>query len=198
MRFLVLIPLLFLGACLKSTQPPVTMYALHPAQQQAPAGRLPVMAVAEPEVPAGFDTNRIALYLDGGRRMDYYAGAAWPENFGKVMQDFIMKSMTGAIAVTEQQDVVADYTLHVKVNEFAPVYAGTATAAPVLKVSLSFLLVSTRNDRVLASFTVDREVQAAENRMGSVTAGLESLAQGAMSDALPQLETRLKRPKAEQ
>src|SRR4051812_29472162 len=91
---------------LKSDKPPAAIYALQAGplcpRDAGISRERKLISVAPPQVPAGFDTNRIALYLMSGRRMDYFASAVWPSNLPEVMQDFIVSaaghSCSGLIA----------------------------------------------------------------------------------------------------
>jgi len=179
---LVMIFSLPLGACaaLKSSLPPTTIYALHagPLKQQKKTAAH-IISIAEPEVPAGFDTERIALYLYGGQRMDYYANLAWPEHLGRVLQDVIVQSAASApnlMAVTPESGIPASYNLFVKVNDFEPVYASGAENPPQLKVSMSFRLVSAQGE-VLLNTTLSSEKPAGMNTQAAIIAGLEKLLQ---------------------
>ncbi|TAL33496.1 MAG: hypothetical protein EPN97_09440 [Alphaproteobacteria bacterium] len=197
-NILMLARLFALSACMsmKSTQPPATIYVMHSvkaaARENSRPAALPVVVVAEPVVPSGFNTDRIALYLAGGRRLDYYAGAAWPEPLGKLLQGFIIQSVQGAIADTPEGGFAAAYRLQVRVNDLEPVYAAGPEVAPQLKVSMTFRLVSLKQDRVLLDITRQRTASAAANTLTGVTAGLEALLQSVMSDALKEISPHLR------
>ena len=51
-----------------------------------------VIVVAKPDVPPGYDTDRIALMFEQGHRLDYYAGAAWSGRLSDLLQTFIAQS----------------------------------------------------------------------------------------------------------
>lgn len=197
-NILMLTSLFALSACMsmKSTQPPTTIYVMHAlkaaAKESSRPAALPVVAVAEPVVPSGFNTDRIALYLVGGRRLDYYAGAAWPEPLGKLLQGFIIQSVQGAIADTPEGGLAAAYRLQVRVNDLEPVYAVGPEVAPQLKVSMTFRLVSLGQDRILLDITRQRTASAAANTLTGVAAGLEALLQSVMSDALKEISPLLR------
>lgn len=174
---------LMLGACslFSSSQPPPLVYSLHgpsAPQQQVRQNVAHVLAVGEPEVPAGFDTNKIALYLYNQRRLDYYKNAVWPEPLGKVVQEVILQSvhrLPDTMAVTGDSGFPATDELWIKVNDLEPVYAADATAAPQLKVSLSFRLLSLTDRKVLLDATYSATATAAGNTQTAIVSGLEAL-----------------------
>lgn len=188
-----LLPLLAAGCSgMKSSQPPATIYMVHAAGcTAAPVLSKGVLSIPEPEMPAGFDTERIALYLAGGRRLDYFAGAAWPDHLGKMLQQVILQTPCDIATATPDTANAATATLYVKVNDFEPVYAGGPKATPVLKVSMRFRLTSGDRELPLADFTVQQTGDAPANTLTGVTQGLETLSQAVLAQAFAQLEPRL-------
>lgn len=172
-----------LGACspLKSAAPVPLTYALHPDLSTAQAMSLPsgVMLVSRPGLPAGFDTDRIALYMDGGRRIDYYAGARWAEPLDSVLQDVLVRAgrheLPNMIVDSPDLNIPTQYKLAVKVNEFSPVYAHGAEGIPQLKLSMTFTLVQMPRENVLTDFTLQSEMRAENNSVSAVAAGLENM-----------------------
>jgi ABC-type uncharacterized transport system auxiliary subunit len=167
-----------LSAC-TSSRPAPTIYALH-ATPESPSNRkiTRTISIPVPEVPTGFDSEKVALYLNGGRRLDYYANMAWPDHLGKVLQNIIVRSaatVPGLLAITPDSGGTASHDLLVKVNDFEPVYTGGANQPPRLKVSLTFRLVSRQSQRTLFVFTLEDERRAASNNQSAVVAGLEAL-----------------------
>jgi ABC-type uncharacterized transport system auxiliary subunit len=175
-----MICLFFLAGCMPfASQPAPTLYTLHAAPVRQKTGRIVhVISVPEPEVPAGFDSSRIALYLYNGRRLDYYAKAAWPEHLGKVLQDVIgqsASSVPGMMGVIPDEGLAASYNLLVKVNDFEAVYAAGPDNPPRLKVSMNFRLISPRSQKTALNITLSLESIAIANTQTAVISGLESL-----------------------
>ncbi len=171
-----LICLALLSGCGNLTQskaPPVSVYTLHADKPDKRASSAAVI-VQEPEVPAGFDTSRIALHMSGGRRMDFYADAAWPDALNKVLQDFIIQSARFS-AVTPDSGVNAPYSLQVKVNDFQPVYADTAVGVAEVRVSLTFRLIERGEEKLLRDFTLSEKMPASANTITAITGDLETL-----------------------
>ncbi len=180
-----------LVACspLKSTAPAPLTYALHPdlttpQTQSHPDG---VMFVSRPGLPAGFDTDRIALYMDGGRRIDYYAGARWAEALDIVLQDVLVRAgrheLPNMIIDSPDLNIPAQYKLAVKVNDFAPFYEQGAAGLPLLRLSLTFTLVRMPRENVVSDFTLQSEMRAGDNTVSAVTAGLEAMLKGILPRA---------------
>lgn len=161
------------GNITKSKAPPISVYTLHAEKPQKRASSAAVI-VQEPEMPAGFDTARIALHMSGGRRMDFYADAAWPDALNKVLQDFIIQSARFS-AVTPDSGVNAPYALQVKVNDFQPVYADTAQGAAEVRVSLTFRLIDRSSEKLLRDFTLSEKTPASANTITAITGDLEML-----------------------
>ncbi len=180
-----------LAACspLKSTAPVPLTYALHPdlttpQTQSQPDG---VMFVSRPGLPAGFDTDRIALYMDGGRRIDYYAGARWAEALDIVLQDVLVRAgrheLPNMIIDSPDLNIPAQYKLAVKVNDFAPLYEQGASGLPLLRLSMTFTLVQMPREKVISDFTLQSEMRAGDNTVSAVAAGLEAMLKGVLPRA---------------
>ena len=195
---LILIPL---AACLSLTskQPPPALYALHPGETAAaiPVAGSPVVEVAEPQLPAGFDTDRIALQMQGGRRLDYYAGAKWPGPLDEALQDFIVESArqawAGPLVDTPDLSVPAHYRLAVTVNDLQPVYAAGPESAPELRARLTFTLIALPEEKPVTSFTLKAAAPAASNDLSAVTGGLETLLRAILAEGLGRLAPMIQR-----
>jgi ABC-type uncharacterized transport system auxiliary subunit len=190
---------LALSACsglgLSSKQPAPTIYALHAGAEtgQMPSGNRTsgVISVDEPTLPAGFETDQIALFLDGGRRLDYYSAAKWPAPLDQVLHGVIIQAgrtvLPKMIIDTPDLNVPANYRLAVKVNQFAPMYARDAETAPELRVSMTFTLVQLPQEKIMSSFTLQDSRPAAGNSLTAVTSGLEGLLQNTLDTAFGRL-----------
>jgi ABC-type uncharacterized transport system auxiliary subunit len=194
--------LLMVSACstselLKSTEPQQTTYALHPlpARQGQEPGLARVVEIAKPSVPPGFDTDRIALYIDGGRTLDYYSGAKWPDILDSVLQDFMRRSATNIVpyivAMAPNQANDADFRLQTKINEFQPVYKGSTASAPELIVSVEFTLISLPQEVIVGNFTLSRRSAASQNNLGAIVADMEKMLQDINSEAFERLDLRM-------
>lgn len=182
-------------ASFKSSQPPAALYAIH-AEKAAAADesrKAALIAIPEPAVPAGLESAKIAVYLDGGRRMDYAAGASWPAPLGKMLQEFAVQSargVPGILAVPSDAGMAAGWQLNILVNDFQPVYAAGAGGAPELRVALTFTLVSLDSDKMADSFTLARSGQAAHS-LTAIVSGLEAILRGLMAEAYGRVAAKL-------
>ncbi len=191
-----------LVACspLKSTAPVPLTYALHPDLSTAQTQSLPegVMFVSRPGLPAGFDTDRIALYMDGGRRIDYYAGARWAEPLDAVLQDVLVRAgrheLPNMIIDSPDLNIPAQYKLAVKVNDFAPLYGQGAAGLPLLRLSMTFTLVQMPRENVISDFTLQSEMRAGDNTVSAITAGLEAMLKGILPRAYANIADSLPVP----
>lgn len=182
------------GNITKSKAPPVSVYTLHAEKPEKRASSAAVI-VQEPEMPAGFDTSRIALHMSGGRRMDYYADAAWPDALNKVLQDFIIQSARFS-AISPDSGVNAPYSLQVKVNDFQPVYEGEATGMPEVRVSLTFRLILRSDEKLIRDFTLSEKMPASANTITAITGDLESLLRKIIGTALARVSKEVASKKA--
>lgn len=194
--------LLMTACALKSNIPPATTYALRAVDMpDAVAGtyahdKTRVLQVARPILPPGFDTDRIALYREGGRKLDYYAAARWPDIFDTVMQDFIAR--TGAalfpemIVTTAFQPAQSDARLQIKVNDFQPVYRGGPDSAPEIVVGLEFTLTTIGDERIIDSFVLTQRRQAVENRLDVIADDMNNMLHAMVSEAFARLAPHVK------
>ncbi|HEY8189737.1 MAG TPA: ABC-type transport auxiliary lipoprotein family protein [Micavibrio sp.] len=180
-----------LSACitLKSDREPPVTYMIH-AAANAPQLKIETPAVInipEPELPVGFSTDQIVLYLKNGRQLDYFAQARWPDELEEMLHDIIalsaQKAFPGAKIVTPDLDIPADYRLAATVAEFQPVYSGGPDSAPHLYEAIHFRLISLPAETIAAEFTISRDAMAEGNDLTSIVSGLESLLNQILSQA---------------
>jgi ABC-type uncharacterized transport system auxiliary subunit len=182
---------------LKSTEPQQTIYSLRPVQStgETSSALARVLEISTPSVPPGMEQDRIALFLDNGQKLDYYAGARWSSSLEHIVQEFMRRSAGAAlpyiVAVTPDQDIGADYRLQIKVNEFQPVYTTGTNEAPFLKVNVEFTLIRLPGDQIVRSFTLYRDKKAAENSLDAIALGLEKLLQEIAREAFTKIDQKL-------
>lgn len=205
--YAILLLVLALGACmpLGKKGPPPVVYQLKAPERgviaQPPA--LPAGTAVEvllPTVPAGYDRDRIALSLDGGRRLDYYSAAKWPEELPDVLQDIVSRSLRqslpGLVIDDEGSLPTPTHILRVEVVEFTPVYPAAATTIPTVQVALRFALSDVRRGAVLLDMVQKAEVMPEANSLGAVVAALEMGLHRTLSDATPRLAGTLAPPRS--
>jgi len=194
---------LFLAACggLQSKQPPPALYVLHSetaAESGAPAtGKTDkVMIVPEPQMPPGFKTDQIALLMQDGRRLDYFADARWSADLDRVLQDFIVQSLRTSwphtIVATPDAGTPAAWRLLVKVIDFQPVYRGDPDSAPEIRVKMTFTLVTMPEGKIVKDFTIGKKSAATANTLTAVTSEMESLLRGLLREAAGKISPRRK------
>ncbi len=183
---------------LQSTEPQQTIYTLRPVEPTGESSDVlaRVLEISVPSVPPGMEQNRIALFLDDGQKLDYYAGARWSSSLDHIVQEFTRRTAGATlpyiVAVTPDQGIEADYRLQIKINEFQPVYSkGASNSAPFLKASVEFTLIRLPSDQIVSSFTLSRNVEAQENRLDVITLGLESLLREIERDAFAKIDKKL-------
>ena len=134
------------------------------------------------------ETERIALYLNDGHRLDYYSDAKWSAALDELLQDFLVqeaqKKMPASAVGTTDLAASARYRLAVKFADFEPVYADGPDKAPTLTVAMTMTVVSLPGEKVQAQFTVRRTAPASANTLTAVTDGLETLLKTSTDEAL--------------
>jgi ABC-type uncharacterized transport system auxiliary subunit len=177
-----------------------SIYTLHPLPagnqlSNAPARPPMVVLVPRPELPKGFETERITLLFEQGHRLDYYANAKWSGRLDDLLQDFIVQMvrhvLPGRIAATTSSTAAARYTLAVKFTEFQPVYQMSANSPPRLDVALTVTLIALPGETVKAQFSLKKSAPASANTMTIVTKELELLLQSLTEEALRRIATSL-------
>lgn len=182
---------------LTSTEPQQTIYTLRAIPSTGAVSAVParVTEISMPSLPPGMDRDRIALFLDNGQKIDYYASARWSSNLDYIIQNVTRRSagavLPYVVAVTSDQGIEADYRLQMKVNELQPVYGADSKAVPVLKANIEFTLISAVDDRVVSSFTLSKQATPSENRLDMITLGLETLLQDIEREAFAKIDAKL-------
>lgn len=195
---------LLLSGCasnfLTSSEPPTTIFSLRPAQDIQPISTAKttsrILEVQRPSLPPGFDTARIGMYLESGRRLDYYSGAKWPSALDETLQEFTSqtarKILPNVIVAAPGQSIETDYRLQIRVNDFQPVYKNGPDQVPLLMASVSFTLLAMPEEKIVTSFTIEQQEVAQANNLSLITAGLEHLLQSVEQKAFETVSGHLK------
>jgi len=197
-RLACLVSPLILSACISlpfgksEERPPPVMYTLHESSAglmetaTEATGRI-IVVVPTPELPPGYDTERIAIQFEDGR-VDYYADGQWSARLDQLMQDVFVASaqsrLPGAIVGKPGLVPAANYRLVLKVTDFGPVYRTSPDTPPRLNVGLNLTVIALPQDTVSAQFIVKKTAPASENRLGVVTNELKGLLHAALDEAL--------------
>lgn len=194
---------LILPSCslLQSSEPAPVIYTLQPsAERQAAspssnAGAPVVVVVPKPLLPAGYETDQIALLLDNGRRLDYYSGARWAAALDDLIQENIVTSahakLPNQIVDTSDLSIPADYRLATTFSNFQPVYGASATSNPRLDIEMIVTLIALPEENVVRYFTLKQSVQAPNNNLTSITAALSMQLETMLSEALTRIQPDL-------
>jgi ABC-type uncharacterized transport system auxiliary subunit len=149
-------------------------------------GRL-VVVVPVPEVPPGFDSERIAIQFEDGR-VDYYADARWSARLDELVQNVVIeraqRKLSGAIVGRPGVVPSANYRLSVKLTSFGPLYKASADMPPRLNAGVNVTVIELPQETIRAQFTVSKTAMASENRLGVITNDLRSLLNSAVDEAL--------------
>lgn len=176
--------------------PPPSVYTLNaPASRDTgpPPRRGGILiAVSKPELPAAFNTERIALMFEEGRRFDYYADAKWSARLDDLLQKFIIdmgsQLLPGVVLQTPDATAAPRYKLMVTITDFQPVYAGAPDSPPRLDVGLTLALAVPSGSSVKTQVTARRSGPSAANTQTAVTDGLQKLLEEAVAEAFGKLK----------
>jgi ABC-type uncharacterized transport system auxiliary subunit len=200
---------LALSACISlpfgqgEQRPPPALYTLHETRagtteiSTGVAART-VAIVPRPELPPGFDSERIAIQFEQDGRIDYYADAQWSANLADLMQDVFVERAQGKLTgtIVGKPDLVpaANYRLAVRITDFGPVYRNAPDTPPRLDAGLTLTVIELPSETVKAQLTVKKSAPAPENRLGAVTTGLRKLLHAVMDEALERAAPHVAEP----
>jgi len=177
------------GGMLTSDEPPEHVYWLEAATLQfgeASTEVLPELLVAVRTIP-GLD--RI-LVKGPGARMNYYAGARWPDHLPEVMTATVRLSLESSgrfSRVSSRSQTKGDeWFLELELREFFAV-AITADSPPQIHVQLAGHLNCGFGDTAISAAVT---VLAQENKLSKIVAAFQSATNDALISLGGQLETR--------
>jgi cholesterol transport system auxiliary component len=141
-----------------------------------------VRVVAQP----GYSGDRILL-LGDDRSLGFFAASRWVEALPAVVGTLAVESLRGTARLRAVHDenapFSADYTLRLTIRRFDAQYAASGQA-PRVTVGLE-CAIGRRTDRsTVASFAVEGQATASEDRMRDVVAAFEQAAQQALAEAV--------------
>lgn len=195
--------MLSLSACspssfLKSDEPRQTTYSLRSSPQETSSfsGPAKIIQISKPILPSGFDGSRIALYMDEGRKLDYYAAAEWPGPLDSVIEEFTHSVLTATlpsiITINNTESVNADYRLQLNVIDFQPIYGTTPEAPPKLLTKIKFTLIMLPSEHIVNTFTLNRNDIASSSRRDVIISELQSQLQSVETEAFIKMAPSLK------
>jgi len=163
----------------------------------ASAALLPVdVAVAQPLVRPGLDTDRIAvLYPD--RRLDYFAASRWGGATDRVVQSLLVESLRNAAGLRSVQGessvFVAEFVMQTEVTAFQAEYAAQG-GPPQAHVQLLVTFGRLADRRPLSSFVSDARVPADSNSLPSVLAAFERAWHQAAGEIVDRTRAAIEQP----
>jgi len=178
------------GGMLTSDEAPERMYWLEAATLrfgEAPPESLPELLIVVHTIP-GLDTDRI-LVKGPGARMNYYAGARWPDHLPEVMTATVRLSLESSghfSRVSSRSQIKGDeWFLELELREFFAV-AITADSPPQIHVQLAGHLNCGFGD---TGINATATVPAQENKLSKIVAAFQSATNDALISLGEQLET---------
>ena len=161
---------------------------MHAAPARAPARGRTVVVVPKPQLPAGFDTERIALLFEQDRRLDYYADAKWSARLDDLLQDFVVSraqdELPGKVVGTPELTPSPKYRIALTFTDIQPVYAGMADKAPRLDAAVTVSIVTVPGNAVKTQFKVQKSAPASANTLTAITNEMGKLLQTLTDEAL--------------
>ncbi len=144
--------------------------------------------MSKPELPAGFDTERITLVFERDHRLDYYADAKWSARFDDLLQDFVVSraqsELPGKFVGTPELTNAPKYRLALKFTDMQPVYADMANQAPRLDASVTVSVVNMPSNTVKTQFNLKKTMPASANTLTTITDEMGQLLQSLTDEAL--------------
>jgi len=179
------------GSMLTSDEPPEHVYWLEAATLrigEVPTDGLPELLVSVRTIP-GLDTDRI-LVKGPGARMNYYAGARWPDHLPEVMTATVRLSFESSgrfTRVSSRSQIKGDeWLLELELREFFAV-AITEDSAPQVHVQLVGHVNCGIGDTAISATAT---VPAQENKLSKIVAAFQSATNDALTSLGGQLESR--------
>lgn len=186
------LPAAMLGGCgsmLTSDQPPEHVYWLEAVSLrlgEPPTGNLPDLVVAVRVIP-GLDTDRI-LVKGPGARLNYYAGARWPDHLPEVVTATLRLSLESSGRFNHvssgSQARRAEWSLDLELREFFAVVT-TAGTPPQVQVKLVGHLNCGAGDIAVSAANT---ALAQEGKLSEIIAAYQSATDKALISLGGQLE----------
>jgi len=182
-----------LGGCgdmLTSDEPPEHVYWLEATTLrlgEASVEHLPELFVVVHTIP-GLDTDRI-LVKGPGARLNYYAGARWPDHLPEIVATTVRLSLESSgrfSRVSSRSQIKGDeWLLELELREFFAV-AFTADSPPQVHVQLVGSLNCGFGDTVVSATAT---APAQENKLSKIVAAFQSATNKTLISLGGQLET---------
>ena len=164
---------------------PVTIYAPDvrvPARAEWPAVTW-TLVIAKPTAARVVDSPRISVRPTPGE-LQVYRGVSWAQPATDLVQDAVQRTLedSGRIPAVASADagILGDYKLVMDVRRFEADYAGAAVPSAVVEINAK--LVSSRDQRVVASRTFLQQQPAASVEVAQVAQAFDGALAAATGD----------------
>lgn len=202
-RYALYIMLLCVSGCssfsLNSSAPETAMYLLHPrADNTTPAitDAVATIVIEKPEIAPGLDTDRIALYRDNGRVLDYYAGGHWPDSLQQTLHAFFKESLQQTFTIREDtqrpEKNEIRYRLRVYARDFQAEYPYAPEGAPYTRTTLNIIFEKERSGQVVDEFIVTESSRASSQHLTAIVGNLEHNLNVALDDMTTKIIAAIK------
>lgn len=189
LRIFALLPLLVLAACVSigngQQRDPITLFV--PDIHASPGPDWPradwALVVAKPTAPRTLDSPRIAV-RPAPNELQVYRGVSWAQPAPDMLQGAVLRVLedSGRIPAIARSDagIRSDYRLLMDMRRFESDYAGQAVPSAVIEISA--LLLSTQDQRVVASRTFQHHQSATGTAVADVVTAFEQAMTAAVHD----------------
>ncbi|MFT3667281.1 MAG: ABC-type transport auxiliary lipoprotein family protein [Pseudoxanthomonas sp.] len=164
---------------------PVTIYAPDvrvPARTEWPAVTW-TLVIAKPTAARVVDSPRISVRPTPGE-LQVYRGVSWAQPATELVQDAVQRTLedSGRIPAVASADagILGDYKLVMDVRRFEADYAGAAVPSAVVEINAK--LVSSRDQRVVASRTFLQQQPAGSVEVAQVAQAFDGALAAATGD----------------
>ena len=179
------------GGMLTSDQPPEHVYWLEATTLQlgdSSTENLPDLLVMVRTLP-GLDTYRI-LVKGPGARLNYYAGARWPDNLPEVVSAMLRLSFESSgrfnHVISDSHTTRAEWSLDLELREFFAVVS-TSGEPPQVRVKLVGHVNCGSGDFAVSAST---SALAREDKLSGIVAAFQSATNNALISLGGQMESR--------
>lgn len=164
---------------------PVTIYAPDvrvPARAEWPAVTW-TLVIAKPTAARVIDSPRMSVRPTPGE-LQVYRGVSWAQPATELVQDAVQRTLedSGRIPAVASADagILGDYKLVMDIRRFEADYAGAAVPSAVVEISAK--LVSSRDQRVVASRTFLQQQPAGSVEVAQVAQAFDGALAAATGD----------------
>jgi ABC-type uncharacterized transport system auxiliary subunit len=164
-----------LSACSLSSREPIRQtYLLTPTPGTVMETPKAHLKLGKLSASPGLDRSRIVIHVPP-YRMDYYAGARWPDNLPDYLQAVMLETMSlsgvaDSVAVGSRSQI-PNYMMLVRVLDFQAEYKTSTQDIPEVLVRMELTLLRSKAQKIILHQWYTSRKPASENRMSAVIKG---------------------------